>query len=246
MISDKKEEQPLLLSMDCASKSCSVSLHRGQKLLCEITTDTDKTHSLTLLPSVEQALAFAGLTPADLDAVAVTAGPGSFTGLKIGVAAAKGIAFPKDLPCYPVSSMSALAYGALPFEGLIAASFDARRGMLYNAVFRSENGRLRRLTPDRQSSSAELAAELLSLTEKEKLPLLLTGDGQTLLAPFFGEEVLLGENGIRARGIALAVFAGETEKTEAAKLTPDYLRPSQAERERAEREAAKKKTEDRL
>ena len=137
-INDMKNKT--VLALDCASKTCSVALYKDGKVRCSVDTDTEKTHSLTLLPSVKAALDLTGSDMSQVDMVAVTAGPGSFTGLKIGVTTAKGLAFPNDLPCAAVSSMTALAYGCLNFEGLVCPSFDARRSMLYNALFFVSNG----------------------------------------------------------------------------------------------------------
>ena len=116
-INDMKNKT--VLALDCASKTCSVALYKDGKVRCSVDTDTEKTHSLTLLPSVKAALDLTGSDMSQVDMVAVTAGPGSFTGLKIGVTTAKGLAFPNDLPCAAVSSMTALAYGCLNFEGLV-------------------------------------------------------------------------------------------------------------------------------
>lgn len=227
-----------VLALDCASKTCSVAVAKGGKVLCSIDTDTMKTHSLTLLPSVKYALELSGLNMDDVEAVAVTSGPGSFTGLKIGVTTAKGLAFPKDLPCAAVSSMSALAYGCTGFDGIICTSFDARRNMLYNAMFRVWGGRVERLCEDRQSSAEEVATEVVSTASALGCKVMLVGDGSDALASFLEESglsVVSDSRGVKASDIISAVNAGDYTCHSSSTLVPEYLRPSQAERERNER-----------
>ena len=227
-----------VLALDCASKTCSVALYKDGKVRCSVDTDTEKTHSLTLLPSVKTALELIGADMECVDAVAVTVGPGSFTGLKIGVTTAKGLAFPKDLPCAAVSSMAALAYGCLSFEGLVCASFDARRSMLYNAIFSVSGGKVKRLCEDRQSSAAEVAEELKNMASQYGDRVMLTGDGASVLEPLLcdsGLRVAYDGSGVKASAMIAAVMAGDCQLKSSAELVPDYLRPSQAERERNER-----------
>ncbi len=235
-INDMKNKT--VLALDCASKTCSVALYKDGKVRCSVDTDTEKTHSLTLLPSVKAALDLTGSDMSQVDMVAVTAGPGSFTGLKIGVTTAKGLAFPNDLPCAAVSSMTALAYGCLNFEGLVCPSFDARRSMLYNALFFVSNGKVERLCEDRQSAASEVAEELKTLASRYGNRVLLAGDGASVLFPLLSDSELsvsCDGSGVKASAIITAVISGDCQIKESATLVPDYLRPSQAERERNER-----------
>ena len=180
------------------------------------------------------------LTPKDVDAVGVASGPGSFTGVRIGVSAAKGFAWAGELPCVGVSTLEAMACGVLPFHGIVCAVMDARRSQVYNALFRSDGCTLTRLCPDRAVSIDELAADL----EKTTYIKILVGDGAQLcyntlqgridglcIAP----EHLRHQ---RASGVALCAEAQLLggDPGDGGALVPNYLRLSQAERERLERE----------
>lgn len=225
-----------LLAIDCASVTCSVAVYGQKRILCNIDTDVRKTHSVTLLPSIDAALKFTGLSVSDLSGICVTVGPGSFTGLKIGISTAKGLAFNDDIPCYAVSSMTALAYGYCGFDGIICASFDARRNMLYNALFLSQNGVMTRLCQDRQSSVSEAVAETIDLSGQYGLPAYFVGDGAALCSDSLnGFSAEIFTDGIKASSMISAVLAGDCVCIDAESLLPEYLRPSQAERERTEK-----------
>ena len=177
----------------------------------------------------------AGLPPA----VACAAGPGSFTGVRIGVAAAKGFAWGRELPCVGVSTLEAMARQAGCFAGVVCCAMDARRQQVYNALFDNSGGVPVRLTPDRAISLAELEEEL----KKIEKPKIMVGDGAELCYNTLGKKgsgcILAPEQTRmqRASGVALLARAALLSGAEAsgAALTPNYLRLSQAERERAER-----------
>ena len=194
------------------------------------------------MPMCRDLLENCGLTLGEMDVVAVAAGPGSFTGLRIGVATAKGLAWPGDKPCAGVSTLEAMAWPLAHLEGDLCAVMDARRHQVYNARFQAEGGRLLRLCPDRAISIDELAAELLS---REKTQILV-GDGAELCYNELtkrGLPVRLAPPHLRwqsAWGVARA--AEELARTgglvTAAELAPVYHRLSQAERERLARQQA--------
>ena len=176
---------------------------------------------------------------ADVTAAAVAAGPGSFTGVRIGVAAAKGFAWGREIPCYGVSTLEAMALSLGVYQGYVCPCMDARRSQVYNALFYVNQGVPERVSEDRAISLAELGTELKSLKE----PIFLVGDGSNLCYNTLLESVpnlvLPPEHRMhqRASGVALAarkqVEVGDPGDANA--LTPNYLRLSQAERERAER-----------
>ena len=229
----------LILAFETSAKAGSVALLEDNRLLGESYQNTGLTHSQTIMTMAEDLIAACGYTPQDVQAVAVAAGPGSFTGVRIGVAAAKGFAWGSELPCYGVSTLEAMAEGLGIWSGVIACTMDARRNQVYNAVFKAENGKLTRLCQDRAIALEELKEELLKLEG----PIFLVGDGSNLTYNTLQEEVpnlvLPPEHKMhqRAAGVALAA-AVQIEKGisgDAAQLTPNYLRLSQAERERLER-----------
>ena len=163
---------------------------------------------------------------ADLDAIAVTAGPGSFTGVRIGVATVKGLAFDRNIPCIAVSALEAVAYQFPEENAVICVVMDARRGQFYNALFRVENGEVERLCPDRAVDGAALAEELAAYDR-----VIVAGDGAQLFAPLFpaGEVAPPQRQYVTGHGVALA--AQKQKTMPAAALMPVYLRLSQAERQ---------------
>lgn len=231
----------LILAFETSAKAASAALLENGTLLAESYQNTGLTHSQTLLVMAQALLRQCGKTVSDVTAVAVAAGPGSFTGVRIGVAAAKGFAWGAQLPCYGVSTLESMALSLGIWEGTVCACMDARRAQVYNALFRAEQGRLHRLSPDRAISLAQLGQELSQLEGS----VFLVGDGSLLTARTLAEQVpnlvVPAEHRMhqRAAGVALlaqqAIAAGEAG--DGAALTPNYLRLSQAERERLERAA---------
>ena len=230
----------LLLAFETSAKAASVALFDGEKLLGESYQNTGLTHSQTLLVMAQDLLSQCGKTPSDVEAVAVANGPGSFTGVRIGVAAAKGFAWGKEIPCYGVSTLEAMALGLGAYDGIICPVMDARRSQVYNALFYVNQNQLSRTTPDRAISLEDLGTELKNV----KKPIFLVGDGSILcyhtLKDTLPNLVLPAEHRMhqRAVGVGLAalqsIAAGESGDGNA--LAPNYLRLSQAERERLERE----------
>ena len=229
----------LILAFETSAKAASVALLEDGKLLGESYQNTGLTHSQTLMVMAENLLSQCGKTVADVTAAAVAAGPGSFTGVRIGVAAAKGFAWGREIPCYGVSTLEAMALSLGVYQGYVCPCMDARRSQVYNALFYVNQGVPERVSEDRAISLAELGTELKSLKE----PIFLVGDGSNLcyntLLESIPNLVLPPEHRMhqRASGVALAarkqVEVGDPGDANA--LTPNYLRLSQAERERAER-----------
>ena len=233
----------LILAFETSAKAASVALTENGKLLGESYQNTGLTHSQTLMVMAEDLLKQVGKTVQDISAVAVAEGPGSFTGVRIGVAAAKGFAWGRQIPCYGVSTLEAMALSLGAYQGYICPCMDARRNQVYNALFYVKQSRLERVTEDRAIALDHLKEELKNLKE----PIFLVGDGSNLCYNTLNAEVsglvLPPEHRLhqRAVGVALAAesmaAAGETGDANA--LTPNYLRLSQAERERLERENKK-------
>ena len=188
----------------------------------------------------EDTLKQCGKTAQDVEAVAVAEGPGSFTGVRIGVAAAKGFAWGKELPCYGVSTLEAMAENLGVYDGIVCACMDARRSQVYNALFRAEGGKLTRITEDRAVALADLKEELKN-AEKN---IFLVGDGANLCYNTLKTEVpnliLPPEHRIHQRATGVAILADRLTAVGHAPsggaLMPNYLRLSQAEREKLEKE----------
>ena len=229
----------LILAFETSAKACSVALHDGERLLAESYQNTGLTHSQTLMTMAENLLKTCGKGAKDVTHLAVAAGPGSFTGVRIGVAAAKGFAWGAELPVYGVSTLEAMALSLGAFEGHVCACMDARRNQVYNALFLVDNGKLERFSEDRAISLAELKEEL----EHIDGPIYLVGDGAELTDRTLSADIpalrLPPEHRRhqRASGVALAAIEAMNrgESADGAALQPNYLRLSQAERERLEK-----------
>ena len=229
-----------ILALESSATACSAALCEDETLLAQSFQHCGLTHSVTLMPMVEDMLKNCGHTLQTADVIAVAAGPGSFTGLRIGVAAAKGLAWAADKPCAACSTLASMAWPLAHLAGAeICAAMDARRSQVYNARFRAAGDGLERLTPDRAIWLDELAAEL-KISGK---PQILVGDGAVLCYTTLsklGLAVRLAPPHLRlqsAWGVARCALdlARTGGLTTAAGLAPVYHRLSQAERERNER-----------
>ena len=225
----------LVLAIESSAKAASVALSRDGELLSQYSQCTALTHSRTLLPMAEDLLKNAELTLDEVELFAVAHGPGSFTGIRIGVSTVKGLAWATGKPCVGVSTLEAMAWHGLSAGGLICPVMDARRSQVYNALFRIRDGRPVRLSDDRPIALSELAGELRRLGE----PVFLVGDGAALTARYLTEQELpfrvAPENLLWQSGWGVAMAARDKRPGTADELLPVYLRLSQAERERQER-----------
>lgn len=235
----------LILALESSAKAASVALCRDGVLIAQSQQCSGLTHSCTLLPMAEQMLKNTDTKLADVDAIAVARGPGSFTGVRIGVSTAKGLAWGAQKPAIGVSTLEAMAYhGLAAGEGaLVCAAMDARRSQIYNALFEIRGGKPVRLCEDRAISLAELGEELGKMQKSA----FLVGDGAQLcykqlcyntcldmdIPAVLAPGNLVSQS---AWGVAMAAF-GQTP-VPAEELLPVYLRLSQAERERQARLAA--------
>ena len=234
----------LILAFETSAKAASVALLDGNKLLSESYQNTGMTHSQTLMVMAEDMLKQCGKTAGDVDAVAVAEGPGSFTGVRIGVAAAKGFAWGREIPCYGVSTLEAMARSLGIYDGYVCPVMDARRSQVYNALFEVSRGEITRIREDRAISLDDLAEDVKNLEK----PVFLVGDGSNLCYNTLLERVpslvLPPEHRLHQRAVGVGLIAAGQMAAgipgDAASLTPNYLRLSQAERERMEREQNKK------
>ena len=228
-----------ILALETSAKSVSAAVVENGAVLASAYQNMGLTHSVTLMPLIDSMLKNAGLTAKDMDMIAAAAGPGSFTGLRIGVSAAKGLAWALELPCCGVSTLEAMAENARAFEGTVICAMDARRQQIYNAVFDCCDGVLTRRCEDR-AVALELLAEELKTDKNRKI---VVGDGAKLCYTYLLEQGipcrLAPPDSLyqKASGVGLAAerMAAEGRAVTAQELRPVYLRLSQAERERLAR-----------
>ena len=228
-----------ILAFETSAKAASVALLDESRLLGECYQNTGLTHSQTLLAMAEELMKSCLCPPESITAVAAAAGPGSFTGVRIGVAAAKGFAWGRELPCYGVSTLEAMALGLGVWQGYVCPVMDARRSQVYNALFQVECGKCTRIREDRAISLKDLGEDVKNLDA----PVFLVGDGGVLCYNTLSEKVpalvCLPEHRQQQRACGVALAARERILRgipgDGATLTPNYLRLSQAERERLER-----------
>ena len=238
-----------LLAFETSAKPVSVALLRDGRVAAAAFENAGLTHSVTLMPMAARVLAAAGLTPGEVDFFAVAAGPGSFTGLRIGVGTVKGLGWAAEKPCVAVSTLLAMACLHTGFDGIVCPVMDARRGQVYTALFDTGRGAVERLEAD----GALDLGDLLHRLERCGRPVLFVGDGAELAAAGAAERTLTVPFSVpggdarfqRAEGVALAAWAaiqsGDTAAdgvtvTDADALRPSYLRLAQAEREKLARE----------
>lgn len=224
-----------VLAIDCSAKAASVAVMEDDSLLCEGFINTKITHSQTLMPLLRAMLDSAKISLDDIELLAVSKGPGSFTGVRIGIAAVKGMAHAKGLPCAGVSTLLAMAMNIDDSDRIVCCTMDARCSQVYNALFRVKDNDIVRLCEDRVLTVGELAQELGGMNS----PVLLLGDGAKICYESFKEcgiDVRLAPENLlyqRAYGVARAALADFKTRAycTAKELVPLYLRRPQAERE---------------
>ena len=222
-----------ILGIDSSAKSASAAITDGDKVLGCFYTNTGLTHSQTLMPMIESLLKYSNTSLDDIDLIAVNKGPGSFTGVRIGVAAAKGIADVKKIPVYGASTLESMAYNLIDTDCVACCVMDARCNQVYNALFDITGGRITRLSSD-SADSIEKVTDVLKKYKKIKF---FVGDGAEICY-----NKLNGDSDIRiaapsdrfqsAVGVCFcAMNAPHDQYIDSALLVPEYLRLPQAERE---------------
>lgn len=227
-----------ILSIDSTAQTSACAITEGGNVLANASVRSELNHTETLLPLIDECLSSCGLGLEDVDAFALSNGPGSFTGVRIGVSLIKGLAFGRGKPCVALSTLEALAYNLFPLGGIYCPVMDARRGQVYNALFRRTDGRLERLCPDRAVSLEDLSDEL----QKYDCDIFLCGDGYSVAAerlalPHIKQTpVLLRDQSAASVGLLAGqkLRSGEGVCTDK-ELKASYLRLPQAERERLEK-----------
>lgn len=230
-----------ILAFDSTARAASCALVDDGKLLGHYNIDNGLTQSELLLPMAEDMLSSLGLTFDDVDAYAAATGPGSFTGVRIGVSLVKGLAFGKNKPCISVSTLEALAENIAALDGILLPCMDARRAQVYNAVFSSDGNTLTRLTEDRAVALTDLCEEMKNYPNRK---IYLSGDGYKVAKQAFDKAgiktentppLLINESAALVAAVAYRkLLAGDTLTD--GEISPGYLRLPQAERERIEKE----------
>ena len=222
-----------ILGIDSSAKSASAAITDADKILGCFYTNTGLTHSQTLMPMIESLLKYSNTSLDDIDLIAVNKGPGSFTGVRIGVAAAKGLADVKNIPVCGTSTLESMAYNLVDTDCIACCVMDARCNQVYNAIFDITDGKITRLTPDNADSIEKVTEEL----KKYKKIKFFVGDGAEICY-----NKLYGDSDIRiaapsdrfqsAVGVCFcAMNASRDQYIDSALLVPEYLRLPQAERE---------------
>lgn len=233
-----------ILAVDTTAGAASVALCEDSALIGEYFVNVKQTHSQTLMPMVGSLLKSCGITTADIDLFAVACGPGSFTGVRIGVAAVKGMALPFRTPCTAVSALEVLAYNLANSQGVICAVMDARRSQFYNAMFEADGTQVQRLCPDRAISFNELKNDIINYMNEGK-KVFLVGDGTKLCYNMLNENAVSGpipaaQNCVYARASSVAL-AGLCQFKSGNSVTPQSLLPSYLRLPQAERELNEKR-----
>lgn len=232
-----------ILALDSSGIVASVAIVEDNTLLAGYTVNYKKTHSQTLLPMLDEVAKMTELDLSTIDAIAVAAGPGSFTGLRIGSATAKGLALALKKPLVAVPTVEALAYNLYDTNGLICPIMDARRNQVYTGIYRFENHKLVTL----EDQMAVSITDLLDKLNERGEPVTFLGDGVPVFEKTIEENLKVPHtfapahvNKQRAAAVAALgeIYYREGKLQSAAEHTPEYLRVSQAERERAEKQKA--------
>lgn len=222
-----------ILAVDSSSKPASSAVVKDGRLISEVFVNNSMTHSRTLMSVIDKSLEFADIKLSDIDLIACVTGPGSFTGVRIGVACVKGLAFSNSIPCAGVSALEAMAYNYSGVDAYVCAVMDARCSQVYTALFSCDGDSLCRVSPDEAISIAELCERIASLNKT----VYLVGDGaQLVFSQYKGtNDVRLSSELLRYQRSSSAAFAAmnmsSEEYTAPELLAPVYLRLPQAQRE---------------
>ncbi|MBQ6105234.1 MAG: tRNA (adenosine(37)-N6)-threonylcarbamoyltransferase complex dimerization subunit type 1 TsaB [Lachnospiraceae bacterium] len=229
-----------ILAIDSSGQVASVAIVTDEAVLAEYSVNYKKAHSQTLLPMVEEVMKMTGTEGKELDAVAVTNGPGSYTGLRIGSSTVKGLAMVWDKPIIPVPTVDTLAANYADYDGLICPLMDARRGQVYTGLYRFTDGKLTTVVPQVCTMLNDILAKVNELGEK----VIFLGDGVPVhrqeiagqvTVPYTLAPMHRSVQSAASLGYLACTYLREGKTVTATELVPEYLRLSQAEREREER-----------
>jgi len=219
-----------ILAMDTSNQVLSVALLEDKQLIGEITTNIAKNHSVRLMPAVEKLMQDVHIIPSELDRIVVAKGPGSFTGVRIGLATAKTMAWALNIPVIGVSSLEAFAYQGSLFDGIICPFFDARRGLVYTGAYRWKNGKLETVMEEENILMTEW---LDKLKETGENVLFLSQDIDSfkeVIREYLQDKAVIADTSFQLpRAAHLAMLGREREADSVHALVPNYLRLAEAE-----------------
>ncbi|WP_217587750.1 tRNA (adenosine(37)-N6)-threonylcarbamoyltransferase complex dimerization subunit type 1 TsaB [Lentibacillus saliphilus] len=219
-----------ILAMDTSNKALSVAIVDEGEIIAELTTNIAKNHSVRLMPAVEQIMKEANLQPSELDKIAVAKGPGSYTGVRIGLATAKSMAWALNIPVVGISSLQATVYQGRFFDGVVSPFFDARRGLVFTGLYRWTNGKL---VLQREEMNVSMEAWLSELKASDQRVLFLSPEIESfrsMIKDALGEKAVIPEAPFHiARASHLAMIGMGETADETHILTPNYLRLAEAE-----------------
>lgn len=225
-----------ILAFDCSAAPASVAITENGKIIGSSFINVKLTHSQTLLPMADALLKATCLTMDDIGGICISQGPGSFTGVRIGISAVKGLATPKNLPCVGVSTLECIAQNFINTDCIVCSVMDARCNQVYNALFRIKDGKIKRLTPDRAIICSDLVKELRR--KRSSTPIIIAGDGAALFYGFCGnlKNAVVAEERARYQNAVSVALSAEKQFAKgntlsADQLLPIYLRLPQAQRE---------------
>lgn len=226
-----------ILGVESSATAASAAIIKDGKLLSEVFSDTGLTHSQTLLPMIENCIKNAGINIEQIDRIAVANGPGSFTGVRIGIATVKGIAFANNIPCVEVSTLESMAYNIPFFNGVICSVMDARCNQVYTASFENVDGcKVNRLSDDTAISIDELGETIAKL----KKNIVFVGDGAEICynkLKDIGLSLSISPVNLRKqKASSVALCSMNYEGIDAEKITVNYIRLPQAQRELAKKQ----------
>lgn len=230
-----------VLGIDSSATAASAAIITDGKLVSEVFSDTGLTHSQTLLPMIENCIKMANISINDINLIAVANGPGSFTGVRIGIATVKGIAFTNNIPCAEVSTLESMAYNLSVFEGVICSVMDARCNQVYTAFFENVDGcKVNRLSDDSAISIVELGQKIKDFGKS----VILVGDGAEICYNKLKDEMdnmfIAPLNIRKQRASSVALCALEKESKSAKEIAVNYIRLPQAQRELAKKQNVSK------
>jgi len=217
------------LAIDTSTYTLSIGLADGDSILAEQVTNVKKNHSVRVMPAIQALMNEVEIMPGDLEKIIVSNGPGSYTGVRIGVTIAKTLAWTLNIPIAAVSGLASLAASAPVIDGLVCPVFDARRGRVFTGLYRLSNGSVQTILEDQNVSVTEWCEELLLQNE----PVLFVGQESGIhkeeIAGKMGERAVFADKAVPYTRPAALLMLGANEESDPSEVVPNYARLAEAE-----------------